>query len=288
MSPSTAAGPLFVGGTGRSGTTIVAQLLGAHPQAALVPIELRFHVDPGGLCDLAAGKVTLEEFQHKMRRTWFERPPNKQGPRGLHVIAERQVMRRSLRRLHEGYDDDPWNACASYLRDVVRPFKRGLGARRFIEMTPPNGHAMDGLTRMFPKGRVIHMVRDGHDVAASVARQNWGPSTIEECLVWWADNLIAIDAASRRADPDRVLTLRLEALLGPRREEHFARLLAFTGLDEDAAVRRFFDEDMSPDAAHLGSWRDGLSPDEQDRIDRLHAEQLDRLSALGVTIPEPE
>ncbi|WP_067440590.1 sulfotransferase family protein [Nocardioides jensenii] len=288
MSPRTAVGPLFVGGTGRSGTTIGARILGAHPDTALVPIELRFHVDPGGLCDLAAGKVTVDDFALRMRRTWFERPPNKQGPRGLHVIAERPVMRRSLRRLREAYDADPWGASAAYLRDVVRPFRREQGARRFIEMTPGTAHRADDLCRMFPQGRVVHMVRDGRDVAASVARQNWGPSTIEDAMVWWADNLIAIDAASRRADPDRLLTLRLESLLGPRRDEHLARLLAFSGLDEDAAVRKFFDADFSRDSAHVGSWRNGLSSDEQDRTERLHAEQLARMSSLGVTIPEPE
>lgn len=45
--------PIFVAGTGRSGTSQLANILGEHPQIHRIPIETRFIVDPGGLRDLA-------------------------------------------------------------------------------------------------------------------------------------------------------------------------------------------------------------------------------------------
>src|SRR5947207_2280859 len=45
--------PIFVAGTGRSGTSQLADILGQHPQIHRIPIETRFIVDPGGLRDLA-------------------------------------------------------------------------------------------------------------------------------------------------------------------------------------------------------------------------------------------
>ncbi len=43
--------PIFlVGGSGRSGTTILSKLLATHPQLTETP-ETRFLVDPGGICD---------------------------------------------------------------------------------------------------------------------------------------------------------------------------------------------------------------------------------------------
>ncbi|WP_431916449.1 sulfotransferase family protein [Nonomuraea jabiensis] len=45
--------PIFVAGTGRSGTSQLANILGEHPQIHRVPIETRFIVDPGGFRDLA-------------------------------------------------------------------------------------------------------------------------------------------------------------------------------------------------------------------------------------------
>lgn len=45
--------PIFVAGTGRSGTSQLANILGEHPRIHRIPIETRFIVDPGGLRDLA-------------------------------------------------------------------------------------------------------------------------------------------------------------------------------------------------------------------------------------------
>ncbi|MBT2212120.1 sulfotransferase [Actinomadura sp. NEAU-AAG7] len=45
--------PIFVAGTGRSGTSQLANILGEHPRVHRIPIETRFLVDPGGFRDLA-------------------------------------------------------------------------------------------------------------------------------------------------------------------------------------------------------------------------------------------
>ena len=45
--------PIFVAGTGRSGTSHLADILGEHPLIHRIPIETRFIIDPGGLRDLA-------------------------------------------------------------------------------------------------------------------------------------------------------------------------------------------------------------------------------------------
>ncbi|HEY6738724.1 MAG TPA: sulfotransferase [Actinopolymorphaceae bacterium] len=47
------ASPVFAAGTGRSGTSQLADITGQHPQIHRVPIETRFLVDPGGFRDLA-------------------------------------------------------------------------------------------------------------------------------------------------------------------------------------------------------------------------------------------
>jgi hypothetical protein len=45
--------PVFVAGTGRSGTSRIADIIGEHPQIHRIPMETRFLIDPGGLRDLA-------------------------------------------------------------------------------------------------------------------------------------------------------------------------------------------------------------------------------------------
>jgi hypothetical protein len=49
--------PVFIGGTGRSGTTILQKLLKTSPDFLSYPFELRLNVDPGGLLDLKSAMV---------------------------------------------------------------------------------------------------------------------------------------------------------------------------------------------------------------------------------------
>ncbi|MCC7368266.1 MAG: sulfotransferase [Chloroflexi bacterium] len=75
----TTPGPFFIGGTGRSGTTRLATVLGQHPVVYALPDETRFLIDPGGLEDLAHaltgaytpfhGDDALRRFDRLMRVT---------------------------------------------------------------------------------------------------------------------------------------------------------------------------------------------------------------------------
>jgi len=70
------AGPppiVFVGGTGRSGTHVVAKMLGRHSFYRNINNEVRFHCNPRGYPDLLAGSVSLDEFLKKLRKFWWYR-----------------------------------------------------------------------------------------------------------------------------------------------------------------------------------------------------------------------
>ncbi|MEP5072315.1 MAG: sulfotransferase, partial [Crocinitomicaceae bacterium] len=43
---------VFIGGTGRSGTTVLAKILSSHPNMMAFDFETRFLVDPDGLLSL--------------------------------------------------------------------------------------------------------------------------------------------------------------------------------------------------------------------------------------------
>lgn len=282
------ASPVFVGGTGRSGTTIVGALIGRRADVALVPFELRFHVDGGGLPDLAAGRVDVEAFARKLRRQWWDRPATATGPRGLGVLITRAQRREAMDRLRAEHATDPWGSCGRFMDDVLTPFREEQGAAVWAEMTPPTARAADALCRMFPSAKVVHMVRDGRDVAASVAKRRWGPDDVRSALRWWADGLLEIARAEREAGPGRMLTLRLEALVGRRREEQYAALVSFLGRGDDGAMRQFFDDEMSLSASHAERWRTDLDAAEQDEVDRLYRIELARLEHEGVRVPPAE
>lgn len=69
--------PIFIGGTGRSGTSILKRFLQQHPNAVAYPHELRVITDPGGALDLVnalsrdwepyKADYAIQEFQRIMR-----------------------------------------------------------------------------------------------------------------------------------------------------------------------------------------------------------------------------
>ena len=106
---------IFIGGTGRSGTTVLSHLLGRHSRFLAVPIECRFHCNPKGLADVVGGRATVEEFLGKLRTYWWYRV--RIGSRALvpvGVVGRARVAANRLRwRLRPG-------------RGGVEPRVRGL------------------------------------------------------------------------------------------------------------------------------------------------------------------
>lgn len=278
--------PVFVGGSGRSGTTIAAELIAASAHYALVPIELRFHVDGGGLCQLARGETSLDAFETAMMSKWYERPPAANGaPRGVQVVIDRPQLAQAFERLRDTYPHDPWSSCGTFLDEVIDPLCRAQGAGSWVEMTPPNAKAIHTLSRMLPTALFVHMARDGRDVASSVARRSWGPNDVPGALVWWGKQMMAIHKSVGDSDATRVHTVRLESLVGPRREVAYDQLAEFLGLRDDAAMRAFVEDKMSSERARPGSWQRGLDPAEAERVELLYRKQLARLESEGVDFP---
>ena len=58
---------VFIGGTGRSGTTHLSKWLGSHRSLVRIPCETRFIVDSGGLIDLHDSLT--KSYSHDRART---------------------------------------------------------------------------------------------------------------------------------------------------------------------------------------------------------------------------
>lgn len=275
--PRTTLPPVFVGGTGRSGTGITARLLGSHPAYYRAPTEVRFISAAGGLCDLAAGRTTLAAFEEAIRGRWFHRGPTK----GLHLVLRPEQIEAALPILRERLDAHPWAAAHDFARRLLDPLALAAGAQGWVEDTPANGIAARRLLRMFPDMRLVHSIRDGRDVACSVVRFEWGPSDPEAGLEWWATRLERGFRACDRLPPDRVLVAQLEDLVVRDREREYSRLLEFVRLDDDPAMRRFFADVMDPRAAHVGRWIDDVPSERRRAFEARYARLVADLVARG-------
>ena len=284
---------LFVGGTGRSGTHVVSQLLAGHSHWARVPIEARFHVNPQGFPDLLSGQVSPEQFLRKLKRFWWRRiRAGEVAPvlarwlafgrkvRGLHKVVERDRFDAAVAEFETTAPDDLDRACRNLFLDLLWPTAAAAGKPGLIEMSCFTIAESPTLVRLFPDAKLIHTVRDGRDAGSSKVskrQKRSHPRDALEGIRWWEGRLRKIEAGVRELPFGRVLTISLDELVDGDREAVYAELLDHLELSDEPAMREFFEEEMSASAAHRERWREGLSVEQQDTLTREYEKTLDRL-----------
>lgn len=285
--PSTSAGgPIFVGGTGRSGTWVIGRLLARHPDVVAVHTELRVHAShKGGFRRVLELGETPREFADFARDHWFAIKSPHGGAKGLALVTTATELAAASERMVERAEIDRAAALGGFLRELVDPYAYGRGALRWIETTPDNSSAADCLIAALPDARVINVVRDGRDVVASASGMPWGPNRVRSSLRWWASRIRAAHAAMSAAPADRVLTVRFEELVVTHRQERLEELVDFVGLDLAPSIQKYFDQRVTTEAAHVGRWRAERAR-RRDQLDARYRKIYARLEAEGVrTLP---
>lgn len=288
---SPAAGlPVFIGGAGRSGTTLLVDMLGLHP--AISPIyETSFLIVlmrllmPGTAPSQDVLDRVVAEMEQWTRplpmRPHFKREYEKffHGPH--YVLFERPfAMERTHQLVAElGNNRSPEEALRRFASDLFGEHARrdGTGKSRVANKTPDYVLYLPQLRALFPDMRFIHCVRDGRDVAASVMSRPWGPRSVAEAAAWWTQRVGAgLEFAS--GHPDQCICVRYEDLLRSPAAE-LRRLLHWLGEDDQAdhILSRY--EHGPVTLAGDGTRRSaGLSPGDRRQFTSLAQEGL---AALG-------
>jgi hypothetical protein len=316
---SEAAELVFVGGTGRSGTTVLAELLGRHSRFCDVPIECRFHCNPSGLSDVVAGRASPEEFVRKLRTYWWHRvrtgsrvivPAGIAGRarlgafragrrlglgrggeeprvRGLHQIIDRERFDRAVATFEKAYADDLPAASRRLFFDLLEPVRERSGKPALVEMSTFTIAAAPELARIFPEARFVHSVRDGRDsgVSKTLLREKaHHPTDAISGIDFWADRLRRADLGVKGllgSDRERLRLVSLDELVWGDRDGAYPGLLAFLGVDDEPPMHDFFDGEMTAEAANRGRWREGLDAEQQREVTAHYEATLARLEREG-------
>ena len=287
--------PVFVGGTGRSGTTIAGRLLGHHRDLGSTnPRELRFVASTGGVADAYATSqgvlvgeraVTPPQVVDNLWAHWYERVKPSGATGGLYRRLDRDEMAEVCARYVEEFAGDPYAASRRFTETIVSSRVRRDPDSRWVDTTPANARAADRVLALFPEGVVVHMMRDGRDVAASFVSKPFGPREVFAGLDAWRDRMIEAWRAEQASPPDKVVRIDLEELAVTSREETLARLLAAIDVPDDPALREWFDQKVLAHQAHMGRWRRDYDDATAARIDARYAEIVAELDSLGVPHP---
>jgi hypothetical protein len=99
---------------------------------------------------------------------------------------------------------------------IVEQYGRRVGKAQppvWVDHTPANILNANFLFDHYPGAKLLHLVRDGRAVAASVMKLDWGPNRADKAAAWWASRLDYGLAAELQHGPERVMRVRYEELV---------------------------------------------------------------------------
>ena len=276
---------VFIGGTGRSGTHVLSQLISRHNRYALVPVEVRFHTDPEGFPGLLSGDTTPAQFLKRMRGFWWKGFQTSRF-RGMYRFVDRDRYDAALVAFEESHGDDLVGACRQLFYDLLWfRVEEEPRAVALVEQSTDTVAAAGTLARVFPEAKFIHVVRDGRDASASRVSQTRGlvrPRTRVQGIEWWEERVRAIERGADAVDAERLLTVSLDELVRLHRARVALRpLFRFLGAPVTKRTRRYFSNRMTTEEANKERWRDGVSKRKAERIAALYEEAVARLESDG-------
>jgi len=284
--------PVLVGGTGRSGSTIVGHLLDHHPDLTLTrPMEVRFIAGHQGLADAlakalrkpgsAAAASAAQLAVDRLLNRWFFRAEHV----GLHESMSKEDVEAWSTQYLASFDAEPVLATRTLTERIMARIAERLKAQRLVDTTPANARKADRLEPIYPDSKVVIVTRDGRDVSASFVSQTFGPNDVFAGLDQWEARMLASHRAALASRSGRVLTFELVDLVARDRAATLARLCEFVEVPVDDEMVAWFDENVTSDGMHPGRWRRDFNPETCERIDDHYAAACARLAAEGVVIP---
>jgi hypothetical protein len=249
--------PVFVVGCPRSGTTLVRQMLDAHPAVAIAP-ETHF------MQYLWAHRAAYGDLNRKQN---FERLID--DVTGLAGFEEMALDAARFRRA-------AWQGKRSFqalFALLLRQYAEQTGAERVGEKTPTHVRYLPALHRFFPKARFVHVLRDARAVAHSWRGVPWSSGRLWRNADVWREHVAAARRSASRLG-EALHTVRFERLVHAP-EAVLRRLCRFLVLEFAPAMLGFHRNDagapdterepwkaratkpVQPDAATR--WRDELS-----------------------------
>jgi len=248
----------FIVGAPRSGTTLLVNLVAGHPEIAPI-YETGYLRNLLDLCERAEGagfwarcvarilgkdpldKKTLRfvnkvlPYYQSTDRSKFGKTKDEFFPFGnrcieytfCELLHETEKFARAL-----SSAEDPFRAARSYIDRLFAIHCARMSRPFWVNKTPSLVRCLESLRRMYPECAVLHIVRDGRDVAVSTITMKQGPSHVRAAARRWRDMVLS---GRRLRGHARYLEIRYEDLIAAPDE---ILKLVFAALAVDGGAAR--------------------------------------------------
>lgn len=277
--------PIFVVGSPRSGTTLLRLMLNAHPRIAIAGeihffdliVQIRTRIPTIG------SNADLDRVLSLVRTTDNFR----------YLAGGEQALAGAGRRLRR-------TAARSYellYRYLLEEFAASSNATRCGEKTPENVRYLPEIFALFPRSKVIHIVRDPRGAVASLIRMPWAPpDVVSNAVKWKAD--VRTTATLPNAWTDGYHEVRFCDLVKAP-EARLREICDFVGEAYSPSMLRYYETaerhvagepwkkgaERPVDVRVIDRWRKELTEGQVACIEWLCGSELDRLGYERSAIP---
>jgi hypothetical protein len=188
--------PIFIVGCSRSGTGLLRNLLRSHPRLAFpneshfIPRLFRAYGDPR--TDREARRLAATILSLSWVKSW-----------GLSLEPAQFAPYRSYREV---------------VSRIFEEWARWQGKPRWGDKTPEYITEIPALLELFPSCRILHIYRDGRDVALSWMEHAQGAKNLLTAATYWKHRVSTGRDVGARLRSDTYLEVRYETLLSRPRE----------------------------------------------------------------------
>jgi len=278
--------PVFIGGCGRSGTTLLGSMLGGHsrcltiPEAQFIYEGIKFYENKNKL-NIDEAKEILNFIENHWRfKIW-----------GLRINKSDICLKAS-------------NSYSEIINKIINQYGKEVNKSNFdlwINHTPENIRYIDTLMKLFPDAKFIHLVRDGRAVYNSWLSTDWGPNTAIKAAHSWLESISFGLAAESFLGESLIKRIRYEDLI-LNSEKTIKDICDFLNIDyqEDMLEGKGFKVPSyticqhklvgkKPDKSRLYSWKNKLSTRDVEIFEYITGECLLYLGydLIGGINPKP-
>jgi len=147
--------PVFIVGCPRSGTSFLYHLLLSAGGFA----EFRTQMNVFDVLEPIYGDLSVLKNKKKMMKEWLQSKAFQ-----VSGLDAREVEAKVL---------SECRSAADFLRIVMDMIAHKQEVNRWIDSTPTNIPHMQRIVKEFPDARIVHIIRDGRDVALSLDKRGW-------------------------------------------------------------------------------------------------------------------
>ena len=268
--------PIFVGGCERSGTTLLGSMLSSHSQILYTP-ESNFFFDilhnPNYNYDHLPSKEVFEQI--------------KRHPRFKALGMELNLPEWGERNEYVPYSSIIKWIISSYSSQVHR--KDLSNYLLWVNHTPTNIRYASVIFVLFPEAKLIHLVRDGRAVAASLLQTSWGPKSMLDASRFWLTRVALGLGAESKFGPSRVLRIYYKDLVTSPNQT-LQNIYNFTGITHEPFNESEIDVPLPAfnrishklvgkllERKRISDWKNQLTPRQIEIFEYLSGDMLDYL-----------